>query len=219
MSSVFDNFDLFCEEIYKEFKIDVRGGESEYKILGYMVYTAVKKAYEENTTRMEETEKKINSFLLQFDELGSGVRKALISSVQLIADALDKKYESIGHLKDEVQADVLKQAQQELENMAARILKNELSKNGLTLNQQLNSTIKALSGASDEAINNAEMVGQRVKKSLSGTLFRLFLLPMAGTLTAVLLILILQSVGILSLPVQVHIDAGAMADQLKSVMR
>ena len=52
MSSVFDNFDLFCEEIYKEFKIDVRGGESEYKILGYMVYTAVKKAYEENTTRM-----------------------------------------------------------------------------------------------------------------------------------------------------------------------
>lgn len=219
MSSVFDNFDLFCEEIYKEFKIDVRGGESEYKILGYMVYTAVRKAYEENTTRMEETEKKINSFLLQFDELSSGVRKALISSVQLIADALDKKYESIGHLKDEVQADVLKQAQQELENMAARILKNELSKNGLTLNQQLNSTIKALSGASDEAINNAEMVGQRVKKSLSGTLFRLFLLPMAGTLTAVLLILILQSVGILSLPVQVHIDAGAMADQLKSVLR
>lgn len=122
-------------------------------------------------------------------------------------------------MKDEVQADVLKQAQQELENMAARILKNELSKNGLTLNQQLNSTIKALSGASDEAINNAEMVGQRVKKSLSGTLFRLFLLPMAGTLTAVLLILILQSVGILSLPVQVHIDAGAMADQLKSVLR
>ena len=46
MNSVFDNFDLFCEEIYKEFKIDVRGGESEYKILGYMVYTAVKKAYE-----------------------------------------------------------------------------------------------------------------------------------------------------------------------------
>ncbi|HCR1912216.1 TPA: hypothetical protein ONC18_005025 [Enterobacter kobei] len=219
MSSVFDNFDLFCEEIYKEFKIDVRGGESEYKILGYMVYTAVKKAYDENTTRMEETEKKINSFLLQFDELGTGVRKALISSVQLIADALDKKYESIGHLKDEVQADVLKQAQHELENMAARILKNELSKNGLTLNQQLNSTIKALSGASDEAINNAEMVGQRVKKSLSGTLFRLFLLPMAGTLTAILLILILQSVGVLSLPVQVHIDAGALAAQLKSVMR
>jgi len=219
MSSVFDNFDLFCEEIYKEFKIDVRGGESEYKILGYMVYTAVKKAYEENTTRMEETEKKINSFLLQFDELGAGVRKALISSVQLIADALDKKYESIAHLKEEVQADILKEAQQELEKMAGRILKNELSKNGLTLNQQLNSTIKALSGASDEAINNAEMVGQRVKKSLSGTLFRLFLLPMAGTLTAILLILILQSVGVLSLPVQVHIDAGSLAAQLKSVMR
>ena len=41
MNSVFDNFDLFCEEIYKEFKIDVRGGESEYKILGYMVYTCL----------------------------------------------------------------------------------------------------------------------------------------------------------------------------------
>lgn len=219
MSSVFDNFDLFCEEIYKEFKIDVRGGESEYKILGYMVYTAVKKAYAENTTRMEETEKKISSFLLQFDELGTGVRKALISSVQLIADALDKKYESIASLKDEVQADIHRETQQEMEKLAGRILKQELSKNGLTLNQQLNSTIKALSGASEEAINNAEMVGQKVKKTLTGTFLRLFLLPMLGTLTAVLLILLLQSVGIISLPVQVHIDAGALATQLRSVMR
>lgn len=219
MSSVFDNFDLFCEEIYKEFKIDVRGGESEYKILGYMVYTAVKKAYAENTTRMEETDKKISSFLLQFDELGTGVRKALISSVQLIADALDKKYESIASLKDEVQADIHRETQQEMEKLAGRILKQELSKNGLTLNQQLNSTIKALSGASEEAINSAEMVGQKVKKTLTGTFLRLFLLPMLGTLTAVLLILLLQSVGIISLPVQVHIDAGVLATQLRSVMR
>lgn len=219
MSSVFDNFDLFCEEIYKEFKIDVRGGESEYKILGYMVYTAVKKAYAENTTRMEETEKKISSFLLQFDELGTGVRKALISSVQLIADALDKKYESIASLKDEVQADIHRETQQEMEKLAGRILKQELSKNGLTLNQQLNSTIKALSGASEEAINNAEMVGQKVKKTLTGTFLRLFLMPMLGTLSAILLILLLQSVGIISLPVQVNIDAGALATQLRSVMR
>lgn len=219
MSSVFDNFDLFCEEIYKEFKIDVRGGEDEYKILGYMVYTAVKKAYAENTTRMEETEKKISSFLLQFDELGTGVRKALISSVQLIADALDKKYESISSLKDEVQADIHRETQLEMEKLAGRILRQELSKNGLTLNQQLNSTIKALSGASEEAISNAEMVGQKVKKTLAGTFLRLFLMPMLGTLSAVLLILLLQSMGIISLPIQVHIDAGALATQLRSVMR
>lgn len=219
MSSVFENFDTFCEEIYKEFKIDVRGGESEYKILGYMIYTAVKKAYDENTSRMEETEAKISSFLLQFDELGTGVRKALISSVQLIADALDKKYESISSLKEEVQVDIIRETKQEMEKLAGRILKQELSKNGLTLNQQLNSTIKALSGASDVAINNAEMVGQKVKKTLSGTFLRLFLMPMMGTLTAVLLILLLQSAGIISLPVQVHIDAGALATQLRSAMR
>jgi hypothetical protein len=219
MSDVFENFDSFCEQVYKKFKYDVQGGEAEYKVLGYMIYIAVKEANEDNLQRMEETEKKIQSFLLQFDELSTGVRKALISSVQLIADALDKKYESIGLLKDEVQKDIVTAAETDLRAIAGRILKDELSKNGLTLNQQLNSTIKSLSGASDDAISKAEVVGQKIKKTLSGSLLRLFILPLFGTLSAVLLILILQSIGVISLPVQVHIDAAALASQLNSVLR
>lgn len=219
MNNLFENYDSFCDEVYKEFKYDIKGGESEYKVIGYMIYTAVKKANEESLKQAEESEKKIQSFVMQFDELGTGVRKALVSSVQLIADALDKKYESIGSLRDELKADLLASTEAELSLVAGKILKGELSKNGVSLNSQLTATIKALQAASEQAIENSESVGQSVRKALKSTLLRLFILPLLGAFAGVILILILQSAGVLSLPVQVNIDASKLVQHMATGVR
>lgn len=219
MNNLFENYDSFCDEVYKEFKYDIKGGESEYKVIGYMIYTAVKKANEESLKQAEESEKKIQSFVMQFDELGTGVRKALVSSVQLIADALDKKYESIGSLRDELKADLLASTEAELALVAGKILKGELSKNGVSLNSQLTATIKALQAASEQAIENSESVGQSVRKALKSTLLRLFILPLLGAFAGVILILILQSAGVLSLPVQVNIDASKLVQHMATGVR
>ncbi|EHL8548673.1 hypothetical protein KE545_004451, partial [Salmonella enterica] len=151
--------------------------------------------------------------------ISSGTRKGLMSSVKLLSEILDKKYKEINDLRTEVHEDLTKKIEEEMYAMAARALKNAISKNGLTLNQQLSSTIQELNSASVDVISSTDRMTKSIKKSLSASTLRLFCLPLLGTIAGIVLVLILQSVGAISFPVQVNLDTDAFIQQIFSHSR
>ncbi|EBD3165883.1 hypothetical protein CPJ78_18050 [Salmonella enterica] len=219
MSALFENYDDFCEEVYRLFKYDLRGGENEYRVIGYMIFVAVSKAYEEQVDKLSHITDSLEKTIVQHEEISSGTRKGLMSSVKLLSEILDKKYKEINDLRMEVHEDLTKKIEEEMYAMAARALKNAISKNGLTLNQQLSSTIQELNSASVDVISSTDRMTKSIKKSLSASTLRLFCLPLLGTIVGVVLVLILQSVGAISLPVQVNLDTDAFIQQIFSHSR
>lgn len=216
MSALFDNYDDFCEEVYRLFKYDLRGGENEYRVIGYMIFVAVSEAYAEQVGKLSDITESLEKTIVQHEEISSGTRKGLMSSVKLLSEILDKKYTEINSLRTEVHSELRQKIEDEMSSMAARALKAAMSKNGLTLNQQLSSTIQELNSASEEVITSTDKMASSIKKSLASSTLRLFCLPLLGTITGVILVLVLQSVGAISLPVQVNLDMDAFIQQMLS---
>lgn len=219
MSALFENYDDFCEEVYRLFKYDLRGGENEYRVIGYMIFVAVSKAYAEQVGKLSDITESLEKTIVQHEEISSGTRKGLMSSVKLLSEILDKKYTEINNLRTEVHSELRQKIEDEMSSMAARALKAAMSQNGLTLNQQLSSTIQELNSASEEVITSADKMASSIKKSLASSTLRLFCLPLLGTIAGVILVLILQSIGAISLPVQVHLDTDAFVQQILSHSR
>lgn len=92
MSILFENYDEFCDEVYKLFKIDVKGGEGEYRIIGYMIFVAVQKAYATETEKLESISTVIDQQVTQFDEISTGTRQGMMTSVKMLSEILDKKH-------------------------------------------------------------------------------------------------------------------------------
>lgn len=214
MSILFENYDEFCDEVYKLFKIDVKGGEDEYRIIGYMIFVAVKKAYATETEKLESISTVIDQKVTQFDEISTGTRQGMMTSVKMLSEILDKKHLELTELDKFVYKSLHERIETEMSSIAARILKDALSKNGLSLNDQLNSTIKELSSVSENAVRNTNTMANGVKKVLFSTTLRLFGFPFLGAFASILLVLLLQSIGLISLPIQVNIDAAAFAHQI-----
>lgn len=219
MIDLFEDYDSFCDEIYKQFKYDIRGGETEYKILGYMVFVAVRNAYAEQVSQLDTINSNMDTYVTQFDSICTETRKALLTSVKMLAEALDKKYHEVSTLRDEIKTDVLRMAEKELSLMAGNILKREINKNGITLNQELATTIKELQQASSNAVSKAESIGNSIRKSLGTSFVRLFLMPLLGTVVGIIAVLVMQSFGIIALPVQVNIDAVKFSQHILSHLR
>lgn len=213
MSILFENYDEFCDEVYKLFKIDVKGGEGEYRIIGYMIFVAVQKAYATETEKLESISTVIDQQVTQFDEISTGTRQGMMTSVKMLSEILDKKHLELTELDKFVYKSLHERIETEMSSIAARILKDALSKNGLSLNEQLNSTIKELSSVSENAVRNTNTMANGVKKVLSSTTLRLLGFPL-GAFASILLVLLLQSIGLISLPIQVNIDAAAFAHQI-----
>ena len=214
MTILFENYDEFCDEVYKLFKIDVKGGEGEYRIIGYMIFVAVQKAYATETEKLESISTVIDQKVTQFDEISTGTRQGMMTSVKMLSEILDKKHLELTELDKFVYKSLHERIETEMSSIAARILKDALSKNGLSLNDQLNSTIKELSTVSENAVRNTNTMANGVKKVLSSTTLRLLGLPFLGAFASILVVLLFQSIGLIALPIQVNIDAAAFAHQI-----
>lgn len=214
MTILFENYDEFCDEVYKLFKIDVKGGEGEYRIIGYMIFVAVQKAYATETEKLESISTVIDQKVTQFDEISAGTRQGMMTSVKMLSEILDKKHLELTELDKFVYKSLRERIETEMSSIAARILKDALSKNGLSLNDQLNSTIKELSTVSENAVRNTNTMANGVKKVLSSTTLRLLGLPFLGAFASILVVLLLQNIGLIALPIQVNIDAAAFAHQI-----
>lgn len=214
MTILFENYDEFCDEVYKLFKIDVKGGEGEYRIIGYMIFVAVQKAYATETEKLESISAVIDQKVTQFDEISTGTRLGMMTSVKMLSEILDKKHLELTELDKFVYKSLHERIETEMSSIAARILKDALSKNGLSLNDQLNSTIKELSSVSENAVRNTNTMANGVKKVLSSTTLRLLGFPFLGAFASIILVLLLQSIGLISLPIQANIDAAAFAHQI-----
>ena len=207
MSILFENYDEFCDEVYKLFKIDVKGGEGEYRIIGYMIFVAVQKAYATETEKLESISTVIDQQVTQFDEISTGTRQGMMTSVKMLSEILDKKHLELTELDKFVYKSLHERIETEMSSIAARILKDALSKNGLSLNEELSSV-------SENAVRNTNTMANGVKKVLSSTTLRLLGFPFLGAFASILLVLLLQSIGLISLPIQVNIDAAAFAHQI-----
>lgn len=203
----FDDYKAFCVEVYKEIGYDLQKSDSEeYKILSYMVWVAIDRSHAQHVIKLQEALEKFQSIILQFEQIGAGTRQGMMNSVKMLSDVLDESHNKLKGLQDEMKANIINDSLAALKNKADEVLTDALSKKGLTLNQQLQATIAQFGAASDEAVNSADSVARKVNSTLKKTLWGLFLLPLAGCFTAIILILMMQSLGVISLPVQVNLD-------------
>ena len=127
MSILFENYDEFCDEVYKLFKIDVKGGEGEYRIIGYMIFVAVQKAYATETEKLESISTVIDQQVTQFDEISTGTRQGMMTSVKMLSEILDKKHLELTELDKFVYKSLHERIETEMSSIAARILKDALS--------------------------------------------------------------------------------------------
>jgi len=219
MSSLFDDYENLEQEVYKRFKFDLSGCGDEIKVIAFLVYIAQEKAFAAELSKMEEISNKMEAHSAKFEEINTSLNRSLMSTLKLFADLFDNKFNEISLLKEEIHSELSTVLKNEVNTMASIALKQALSVNGISLNNELKGVVSTLNESAENSIAQASALSQKVNKSLTGIKIKLFTLPLFGSFVGIVIMLLMISAGIVSIPVNVNIDVMTLANEIMNNIR
>lgn len=205
------DFDELKNKIYNEFSYDLNGCDTEIKVMAFICQSAV----QEKLSALQET---VETQTKRFDEIVQSLLEGLKSGTNILSTHLDSKQSQITADFESQYNATLKKLEQEVTLVARTAVANEFSHHGVKLNKQLIAVINEFKSVTEDTKYKSQSISKSLTKVISRTGLFAMLGAIWGSATTFITMLLLQNQGIINLPLNISLDAKAVADNILSVI-